>query len=312
MPRVKLTLAYDGTDFSGWQKQHPPTTTLVKTAKLMAGEPDLPQRPPTETPDAGSPPGEPAAAAHLTLRTVQEVLERAVQRVVREPITLLGASRTDAGVHARGQVAAFTCSDAAWPAERGLDRLVRALNGKLPEDVLVRSAEAVHERFDPITHCTSKGYTYTYHVSRERALFDRRFVYHAHPPLDAGLMNAAAAELVGEHDFAAFAAAGHGRQTTVRRVLECRVATDPDSRLTLHIAGTGFLWNMVRIIAGTLLEAGRGKLGPEQVRRALAMGDRRLAGPTLPASGLCLEWIRYDAPAANDPPPCASSTSPPV
>lgn len=314
MPRYKLTIAYDGTDFSGWQKQHPPVTTQVKSAKLMGDEHDDAEAQSHDQANADQP--------HLTLRTVQEVVERAVRMVVREPVNLLGASRTDAGVHARGQVAAFTCTDAHWPAERGVDRLVRALNGKLPGDVLVLDAQVADPAFDPISDCTSKGYAYRFHVSPQRPLFDRRYLFHVWTPVDVARMNQAAELIVGEHDFAAFAAAGHGRLTTVRRVLECRVAQsqeasgfDPSSRsptnaesrmpnaepLTLHISGTGFLWNMVRIIAGTLLEVGRGRLDLDRVRRALETGDRSLAGPTLPPEGLCLEWIRYDRVPSRPP-----------
>ena len=154
--------------------------------------------------------------------------------------------------------------------------------------------------------------------------------------MDVAAMRAAAAELVGEHDFAAFAATGHGRMTTVRTVFGCEVlessatmpagpsinASDPRGwgpspmdppsalhgeaagdvqQLTIRVWGNGFLWNMVRIIAGTLVEAGKGKCGPERVREALRTGNRRLAGSTLPAHGLCLEWIRYGAGVAPDP-----------
>lgn len=266
MPRYALTIAYDGADFSGWQKQHPP-------------------------------------AAPSPLRTVQETLERAVREAVREPVNVLGASRTDAGVHARGQVAAFTASEGGeqgrgWPAERGTTPLVRAINARLPEDVLVRGARVVGDSFDPIGDCASKGYTYSIHVSPDRPLWDRRYVQHVWTELDAAAMNEAAAVLVGEHDFGAFAAAGHGRRTTVRTVHACSVravegARDPGQRLVIEVSGDGFLWNMVRIIAGTLVEVGRGKLTAGSVREALETGDRRRAGPTLPPTGLCLEWIRY-------------------
>jgi tRNA pseudouridine38-40 synthase len=116
-------------------------------------------------------------------------------------------------------------------------------------------------------------------------------------------MNAAAARIVGEHDVAAFAAAGHGRTSTVRTVYECRVeesesASQRDSeterRVKIQVSGNGFLWNMVRIIAGTLVDVGRGRLTPDDVSAAITSGDRRKAGPTMPAEGLCLEWVRYD------------------
>jgi tRNA pseudouridine38-40 synthase len=330
VPRYRLTIAYDGTDFCGWQKQEPPHGASVDPAKIMATAPSAEQIP------AGPVPG-----PRLILRTVQEVVERAVREVVREPIELVGASRTDAGVHARAQVGAFTCSgesperklgdDAAppvitpppappepgtpaapsprarsgWPASRGLVPLVRAINSRLPPDILVVDAQLAPADFNPISGAVAKAYSYTLHVSPHRPLWDRHFVQHVWVPLELSPMQEAAAHLVGEHDFAAFAAAGHGRQSTIRTVYECRViehpahaseppdTTLPTRRLRIEIAGSGFLWNMVRIIAGTLVDVGRGRLSPDHIIRALESGDRRQAGPTLPPTGLCLEWVRY-------------------
>jgi tRNA pseudouridine38-40 synthase len=238
----------------------------------------------------------------LVLRTVQEVVEQAVRRVVRQPVQLLGASRTDAGVHAAGQVAAFTCDDGAgreggWPAERGANRLKQAINGKLPDDVLVIAAEHVADDFDPISDCVGKGYSYTLHVSRERSIWDRRYVHQVWETLDVGRMREAADCFVGEHDFAAFAAAGHGRLSTVRTIHDCRVTEPGDGRVRVEVSGNGFLYNMVRIIAGTLVEVGRGRIEPGDVAGIIAGGDRRKAGPTLPPTGLRLEWVRYEADA---------------
>lgn len=317
MPRYRLTIAYDGTDFCGWQKQEPPSTLNIPPALIL--EPS----PPPVRPAAA---GESALAlgdkgpSRLVLRTVQEIVERAVQRTVRQPVELVGASRTDAGVHARGQVAAFSCSDDAWPLSRGTTSLLRALNSSLPDDVqIVDAAEAAGD-FNPIGGAISKAYSYSLHVSPHRPLWDRRYVHHIWVPLDLARMQEAAARLIGEHDFAAFAAAGHGRISTVRRVFACSVleekgtgavatgatprdgdtddagaspATDWSTRLRIDIAGNGFLWNMVRIIAGTLVDVGRGRLSPGDVTAAIESKDRRLAGPTLPPTGLRLEWIRY-------------------
>jgi tRNA pseudouridine38-40 synthase len=238
-----------------------------------------------------------------------------VRYVVREPVIVTGASRTDSGVHAAGQVAAFTTSEGVdrsrgWPAERGTDALCRALNSRLPEDVSVVGAAVVADDFDPIRDAERKAYSYRLHVSRHRPTWDRRYVHHIWSTLDLEAMNAAAAPLVGEHDFAGFAAAGHGRMTTVRTIFACNVVKEegptdstplpPGSlealiptRVRIDVVGNGFLWNMVRIIAGTLVDAGMGKGDPKRVRQALTTGDRRLAGPTLPAQGLRLEWIRY-------------------
>jgi tRNA pseudouridine38-40 synthase len=300
VPRYKLTIAYDGTDFYGWQRQEPPVVG-EGAARVPLSEDEGFENVEYEGEDG---------KIRRKLRTVQEVVLRAVQEIVREPVVLLGASRTDSGVHARGQVAAFTTSEVekgrGWPVERGTEPFLRSLNSRLPEDVLVRSVELSTPTFDPINDCTSKAYSYTLHVSPHRPLWDRNYVHHIWSPLDVEKMNEAAALLLGEHDFAGFAAAGHGRLTTVRTVLACRVVEEEgieaarqrgiearEGRVRIDVSGTGFLWNMVRIIAGTLVDVGWGKRSLDDVRKALESGDRRQAGPTLPASGLCLEWIRY-------------------
>jgi tRNA pseudouridine38-40 synthase len=312
MPRYKLTIAYDGTDFVGWQKQEPLDAQSAIVAGITAYTSDTPMIESTR-------PG------RVALRSVQGVVERAISEAVREPVQLVGASRTDSGVHARGQVAAFTCAPydgamaqeradrpgalpgAGWPIDRGADRLLMAINSRLPEDVVVLAAEAVEANFDPIGDVISKGYTYAFHVSRSRPLWDRRFVHHLWHPrgLDAEAMDRAAEVLVGEHDFAAFAAAGHGRLSTVRTIHELRVraiappgaapgdADTPAERVVLSISGSGFLWNMVRIIAGTLMQVGLGQRSIEDVAATLASRERARAGPTLRPEGLCLEWIRY-------------------
>lgn len=288
MPRYKLTLAYDGTDFCGWQKQEPMPQAAVSPGKVL------------------EPGGD---GARSKLRTVQEVVERAVREVVRERIVLMGASRTDAGVHARGQVAAFTTgpldpegagaapaddrAHGGWPTQRGTDRLLLAINSRLPDDALAVKAEAVGPNFDPVRDCVSKGYSYSLHVSPTRAMFERNYVHHLWTPLDVDSMRRAAERLVGEHDFAAFAAAGHGRLTTVRTIHDCRVSSAAPASTRVDVSGSGFLYNMVRIIAGTLVEVGRGRMTPDDVTAALLSKDRRRAGPTLPARGLCLEWVEY-------------------
>ncbi|MBL8990255.1 MAG: tRNA pseudouridine synthase A [Phycisphaerae bacterium] len=302
MPRYRLTLAYDGTDFCGWQKQEPPEDAAAPARAYGADTPRI---------DSARP-------GRVCLRTVQGVVERAVRDVVRQDVELIGASRTDSGVHALGQVAAFTCGPgvdpevlpsppgSGWPPERGADRLAAAINSRLPEDVVVRAAALAPDDFDPVAGARSKGYAYTFWVSRARPLWSRRRVHHLWHPrgLDAGEMNAAAGALVGEHDFSAFAAAGHGRQSTVRTIHECRVeespapaddvpGDEPARLVTVRVSGNGFLWNMVRIIAGSLMQVGLGQRSADDLRRALLSRDRAQAGPTAPARGLCLEWIRY-------------------
>lgn len=296
MPRYRMTIAYDGTDFCGWQKQEPPASE----------HPDLPVIP--------SPEGDGSGRPRVSLRTVQQAVEQAVREVVREPVVVTGASRTDSGVHAWGQVAAFTsvpveAAGVGWPVERGCEPLRRALNGRLPRDVLVRAVEVAPDDFDPIADALEKEYTYTIVGGRERPLWDRRFVFHTWHALDAAPMRAAAALLVGEHDFAAFAQINHGRKTTVRTITGCEIEVGPLSErsgsphgqlgelshLTIRVRGTGFLYNMVRILAGTLMEAGRGTLEPNRIPEILESKDRTAnPGPTLPPQGLRLEWVRYE------------------
>lgn len=334
MPRYKLTIAYDGTDFCGWQKQEP-------FAPPHPGEGDAAHAPDQSgqkwSAAAPLPTREGEDRARVALRTVQHVVEQAVRAVVRENIILLGASRTDSGVHARGQVAAFTCGpyeavpqspdpqaaavtdntesdqparmhverSAGWPESRGLDRLVRAINGRLPPDVQVLACELAQPNFNPIGGATSKAYSYLLHISPPppgglalRPLWDRRYVQHVWDDLNVEAMNAAAQHFVGEHDFAAFAAAGHGRLTTVRTVHACTVTELPrvaeGRRVRIDISGNGFLWNMVRIITGTLVHVGKGRILPDAIPAIIASRDRTQAGPTFPPTGLCLEWIRYD------------------
>lgn len=282
MPRYRLTIAYDGTEFVGWQKQEPPASE----------HPDLP---PLDEPGQDG-------RARVALRSVQHVVEQAVRETVREQVDLVGASRTDSGVHALGQVAAFTSTPdesrgVGWPEARGCDTLVRALNARLPRDVLVRDAAIVPDDFNPIGGAVEKEYTYTIVSGETRPLWDRAYVFHTWHTLEAARMSKVAEVLVGEHDFEAFASINHGRQSTVRTVFACAVEedrTDDGHRLVIRVRGSGFLYNMVRIIAGTLLEAGRGKIDAERARRALDTGDRTLAGPTLPPQGLRLEWVRYE------------------
>ena len=249
LQRYRLTVRYDGSEFHGWQKQEPPES-----------EP---------------------------LRTAQGVLESAVIRALRQPVVLNGASRTDAGVHALGQVAAFN-AETTIPIER----MHHAINRYLPEDIAVVNAREVDHDFDPITMAVRKAYQYTIHNVSVRPVFDRKQVYHCWHPLDAAAMHEAARALIGSHDFASFANTHHGRSSTVRTVFACEVRREGE-RIVLEISGSGFLYHMVRIIAGTLVEVGRGAMSVDDVARVLAARDRAQAGPTLEASGLRLMWIAY-------------------
>jgi tRNA pseudouridine38-40 synthase len=253
--RYKLTIAYDGTLFHGWQRQEP----------------------------AGLEP----------LRTVQGVVQLATAVVTAQRVEVVGASRTDAGVHAKGQVAHF---DAATRIP--VDRLPHAINSRLPYDVEVLSAEEVSPTFDAIRGARHKQYRYRIFNSPRRPLQRRFCVWHCWLKLDIDRMNAAAKKLIGTHDVAGLANADHGRENTVRTIFNCSVEPVPGPagegpEVHIVVEGSGFLYNMVRIIAGTLVEVGRGRFEPEVIDGILATADRRLAGPTLPPQALSLEWIRY-------------------
>ncbi len=249
--RYKLTIAYDGSAFHGWQEQ---------------------------TAEDGAP-----------LRTVQGVVRSTLQQVIGQPLTLIGASRTDTGVHAVGQVAHFD-ADLRIP----LDRLPMAINSRLPNDVEIREAVIVDNDFDAISGAKEKQYRYRIWNSTHRPLALRHTVYHCWLNLDLDRMRDAAGRLIGTHDFESFANTAHGRTTTVRTITDCRVEPGDDPELHVIVAGTGFLYNMVRIIVGTLIEVGRGHWEPDHVDALLAEPDRAKAGPTIEPGGLCLEWIRYD------------------
>jgi tRNA pseudouridine38-40 synthase len=282
MPRYKLTVAYDGTHFHGWQKQQrtPDDGASASNPHTQSRGIDMPRLSDTE-----------GCESLERIRTAQGELEHAVRRVLGEPVNVLGASRTDAGVHARGQVAAFT-SDTKMPVEK----MARAISSRCPPDLQVLSAEIVSDDFDPIKGAIAKGYRYRIsHGCRpnRRPLFDRDFVTTTAYRLDPELMNEAARELLGEHDFASFTRVAHGRESTVRTIYECKVNALSRRRCEIEVAGNGFLYNMIRIIAGTLVEVGRGRVPPEEIVKILEARDRSAAGSTMPPEGLCLMWIRY-------------------
>jgi len=316
--RYQLLIAYDGTAFCGWQKQEPPIVldaagARIKSSlrRLVVGESEATEEKP----------------ARYQLRSVQHMVEQALRAVVRQPVMLSGSSRTDSGVHARGQIGAFSCScedkspetkgrEGGWPAQRGVDRLLLAVNGRLPQDVRILNITPTHATFNPTMDVTSKSYSYTIHSSQMRPLWDRHFVHYTYQPLDVAAMSAAAAALEGEHDFTSFAATGHGRMSTLRRIFSCKVTSTaieglqnrcPGQRIRIDVSGNGFLWNMVRILAGTLLRVGIGRITPAQIPEIIAAKDRRAAGSTLPPTGLCLEQIILkehglgNAPAWIDP-----------
>ena len=278
--RYKLTLAYRGTRYHGWQSQ--------AVTENYTG---------------------PAPAAGEGIPTIQETLARAIESVVRHPVRPVGSSRTDAGVHAKGQIVHFDTAATQIPREG----LRRAVNAALPTDITIRKLEPVGEEFDAITSTTSKRYQYAIWNQSDRPTFFADLVWHRWQPLDVDAMRAAAAKLIGTHDFASFARPGHGRENTIRTVLSCDVARR-GPMIVIGIEGTGFLWNMVRIIIGTLAEVGMGRVAPGEMEAILAARDRQAAGPTAPPHGLYLQWIRTataSRDAAPAPAPAQSPETPP-
>ena len=255
MKTLKLTIAYDGTRYAGWQTQR------VKSGKFKV------QR---EQP------------------TIQGTIERVLRRILQEPVTVIGSGRTDAGVHAEAQVA-HVKTDSAIPRER----LLRSLNQLLPSDIAVTSVEEVrrpfHARFDALI----KRYRYRIFTGPVVPPFIRPYVHHARVPLNVRTMQRELRALEGAHDFRAFArASSTGRRTTHRTITRARL-TRRGRELHLDVEGNGFLHTMVRSIAGTLIDVGRGRLPSGTVRAMLAKRDRRLAGTTAPAKGLTLLCVAY-------------------
>lgn len=219
--------------------------------------------------------------------TIEGVLNEALGRLLGEEIVVIGASRTDAGVHSYGNVAVFD-TNTRIPAEK----LAYALNQRLPEDIVVQSSCEVAPDFHP-RHCESRK-TYEYRIlNRKMPLpMRRRDTYFYYYDLDVERMQRAAELLTGEHDFKSFCATAAVVETTVRTIYELRVSREDDV-IAIRVTGSGFLYNMVRIIAGTLIEVGAGKRSPESIREILEARDRAAAGPTAPAHGLTMIGIEY-------------------
>ena len=244
MKRIKLTVAYDGTNYYGWQKQ----------------------------PDA---------------ITVEEVVNRELTRLLQEPIEVIGASRTDSGVHALGNVAVFD-TDTRIPPEK----ISYALNARLPKDIVIQDSKEVPPDFHPRRTDCVKTYEYRILNTRFPVPIMRLYAHYVYKPLDVEKMQAAAAFLVGEHDFASFCSAGSQVKETVRTIYRLDLNRE-GNMVSFQVEGNGFLYNMVRIIAGTLIEVGIGSYPPERVREMLEAKDRIRCGPKAPACGLTLVGIRY-------------------
>ncbi|MBO4902244.1 MAG: tRNA pseudouridine(38-40) synthase TruA [Lachnospiraceae bacterium] len=245
MKRIMLTVAYDGTDYSGWQIQ----------------------------PHA---------------ETIEGVLNRELSRLLNEDIRVIGASRTDAGVHAEGAVCVFDTESRIPP-----EKFSYALNVTLPPDIRIRKSEEVPADFHP-RRCECRK-TYAYRIWHDAFPMPtkERYTYWIYTKLDVDRMRKGASYLVGRHDFASFCSTHTQTQTTVRTIYYLSVLEE-GKEITILVCGDGFLYNMVRIIAGTLIEIGQGKREPESVKDMLMALDRSASGPTAPAQGLCLMEYEFE------------------
>ena len=281
MPTFRITVAYDGTDFVGWQRQ-------------------------------------------ANGISVQALIEDALRELDGRDVTVAGAGRTDAGVHALGQVAAFTIARKLGP-----DALARALNAYLPHAIRVLAAEDAPPAFHPRFGARAKTYRYCVSNGDVMSPFERRYAWHVPGPLDIEAMRRAARLLEGRHDFAAFQATGSSVATTEREIVASHISTTEGAedmekhpcsptglnllvprvlrggelrrgeRVVYEVTGSGFLRHMVRIIVGSLVEIGRGRQPVEWISRAIASRDRAAAGPTAPPHGLFLVRVDY----GRDTPP---------
>ena len=220
--------------------------------------------------------------------TIQGELERVLATILQAPTRIHGAGRTDAGVHATGQVAHF---DAGW--RHSPEALHRACNALLPPDIAVRSICKVSDRFHARHSAATKTYVYRILNHPTPSPLKRLYSWHISEPLDMSLMGRAAEYLPGSHDFAAFGSPTDGTPSTVREVMDARWEAH-DHTLQFTVRGTGFLRYMVRSLVGTLVMVGRQKIPPEEFREVLMSKKRSLAGPTAPALGLCLVQVEYE------------------
>ena len=244
LKRIKLVVAYDGTNYRGWQLQKNGIT-------------------------------------------IEEVLNKTLSDLLGEDIHVTGASRTDSGVHSLGNVAVFD-TNTRIPAEK----IAYALNERLPEDITIQDSCEVAPDWHPRKCASTKTDEYRIYNSRFPMPTRRLDTYFVYYDIDVDLMRQAAAYLIGEHDFASFCSSGSAAESTVRTIYSCDIMKDGPV-ITIRISGSGFLYNMVRIIAGTLLEAGLGRMDPADMERIISARDRSAAGPTAPAKGLTMIGIEY-------------------
>ena len=246
MRRIKLTVAYDGTAYKGWQLQ---------------------------------PNGV----------TIEEMLNKALSDLLKEPVCVIGASRTDSGVHARGNVAVFD-TESRIPG----DKFCYAVNRGLPEDIRVVESEEVPLDWHPRKQNCVKTYEYQILNCKIEIPTRRLYAHFCYYPLNVEKMNEAAKYLIGEHDFISFCAANNQAEETVRTIYEAEVKKNDEDIVTIRLCGSGFLYNMVRILTGTLLEIGSGMRKPEEMKVILEAKNRDMAGRTAPPEGLFLLHVAYE------------------
>ena len=244
MRRIRTVIAYDGTDYVGWQTQ--PNGTAV-----------------------------------------QEVIEQAIREVTGERSSLQGSGRTDSGVHARAQAAHFDTS-----ARMAADKFAIALNTHLPADIRVLYSEEVSPDFHARFSAKEKQYRYFVQTGPHADVFARKYALHAYMPLDLEIMDHAAALVVGTHDFSAFMSTGREVESAVRTISLSR--WEKQGKFLVYIVqGNGFLYNMVRILVGTMVGMGSGRIPADSMEKALASLSRKDAGPTAPPHGLVLWRVKY-------------------
>ncbi len=282
MRNIKLLIEYDGTTFAGWQEQRVPTNSSVASTHQKD----------TSTPHSYDNDSKPPA----TVPTIQSCLMEAIHSVTGERVVVYGASRTDAGVHATGQVANFKTT-----SRLPVEKFVPALNYYLPREIVVRSAEEVPDEFHSQYHARSKVYRYTILNDPIPRAINRYFYYHYPCPLNIEKLQEAAQFLFGTHDFSTFCTEVHNKKNTIRTIKSIEITQeDPTAScevgkyLYFIIEADGFLHKMIRGIVGTLLLVGCGKMSPSEFKDVLKAKDRRLAGPNVPAKGLCLVKVNYE------------------
>jgi tRNA pseudouridine38-40 synthase len=220
--------------------------------------------------------------------SIQQTIESALMQMTRQKIRLSGSGRTDAGVHALGQVASFTCDTMITP-----DEFHKGLNSILPDDIVIREVKEMPIRFHARYDAKYKRYRYTILNQPLPSAIQRHYAWWIRTPLDLSAMEKATAHIIGEHDFKAFEGAGSPRAHTIRHVTELDINGHPIGPITIDIRADGFLRYMVRNIVGTLVDVGLGKISPQQVQQIIASKDRSLAAATAPARGLFLMEVCY-------------------